>query len=41
MDALQAFLLGIMAGWTPCLVLLAWMLRRDFALENRQGDLQH
>jgi hypothetical protein len=28
MSNTQAFLLGIMAGWTPCLLILAWFLRR-------------
>ena len=26
MSNLQAFLLGVMAAWTPSLILLAWML---------------
>jgi hypothetical protein len=27
MDAIQAFLMGVMVAWTPSLVLLAWLLR--------------
>src|SRR5215510_7016514 len=27
MDAVQAFLMGMMVAWTPSLVLLAWLLR--------------
>jgi hypothetical protein len=29
MTTVQAFLLGVMAAWTPSLVLLAWVLWRD------------
>lgn len=26
MSTVQAFLLGIMVGWTPCLLVLGWLL---------------
>jgi hypothetical protein len=26
MSTVQAFLLGIMVGWTPCLLVLGWFL---------------
>jgi hypothetical protein len=29
MSTVQAFLLGFMTAWTPHLLLLAWMLRRQ------------
>jgi hypothetical protein len=31
MSNTQAFLLGMMAAWTPCLVILAWFLRRPIS----------
>jgi len=39
MDALQAFLLGLMAAWTPSLIVLAWMLRRALGSKERQADV--
>jgi hypothetical protein len=37
MTTLQAFLLGLMVGWTPSLVLLGWFLLR--LLEDRKNDV--
>jgi hypothetical protein len=28
MSNAQAFLLGVIAAWTPCLLILAWFVRR-------------
>jgi hypothetical protein len=41
MTALQAFLLGLMAAWTPCLLLLAWLLpyRPITDSEDQPSDL--
>lgn len=39
MDLLQAFLLGVMVAWTPSLVLLAWLLRRDAGSEHQQREM--
>ena len=38
-SALQAFFLGMMAAWTPSLILLAWVLRdvRFGQLPEHQG----
>jgi hypothetical protein len=33
MSNTQAFLLGMMAAWTPCLVILAWLLRSGVSEE--------
>jgi hypothetical protein len=41
MSTLQAFLLGLMAAWTPPLILLAWMLRHRRGSEDRSGSVQH
>jgi len=40
MDALEAFFFGMMAAWTPSLVFLAWMLRRDFVSKHQHDDRQ-
>jgi hypothetical protein len=34
MSHLQVFLLGMMVAWTPGLAMLAWLLRRDFSLQQ-------
>jgi hypothetical protein len=41
MTTTQAFFLGMMASWTPSLILLAWMLWRDARSENQSSGLQH
>jgi hypothetical protein len=41
MTTTQAFFLGMMASWTPSLILLAWMLWRDAGSENQSSGLQH
>ena len=40
MEALQAFLLGMMAAWIPSMVLLAWMLRRDLTSQEEREEMQ-
>jgi hypothetical protein len=35
MNAVQAFLLGLMAGWTPPVLVLAWMLWRDVISQEK------
>jgi hypothetical protein len=40
-DPVQAFFLGMMAAWTPSLVLLAWMLWRDAGSGHEQGQKRH
>src|SRR5215471_138767 len=35
MDTVQAFVLGLMAAWTPSLILLAWLLWRDAGSERQ------
>jgi hypothetical protein len=35
MSTTQAFLLGMMAAWTPSLVFLAWLLRGSMVDELR------
>ena len=36
MSNTQAFLLGVMAAWTPSLLILAWLLRPGL-FDQRQG----
>ena len=40
MSIIEAFLLGIMAAWTPALVLLAWMLRHGFGSRDQHRDVR-
>jgi hypothetical protein len=37
MNTTQAFFLGMMAAWTPCLLILAWLLRPG-AVEESLDD---
>ena len=39
MNAVQVFFLGMMAGWTPSIILLAWMLWRDGIAQDEVGDV--
>jgi hypothetical protein len=41
MSIVEAFLLGLMTAWTPSLILLAWMLRREAGSKNQPSDMQH
>jgi hypothetical protein len=34
MSNTQAFVLGLMAAWTPSLIILAWLLRRSILDEQ-------
>jgi hypothetical protein len=34
MSTTQAFLLGVMAAWTPCIAILAWLLRSGVSDET-------
>jgi hypothetical protein len=38
MDGLEGFVLGVMAAWTPGLVLLAWMLRGERRVAHSSAD---
>jgi hypothetical protein len=38
MSNTQAFLLGMMAAWTPSLIILAWFLRRSVVDEHPTAD---
>lgn len=41
MSTVESFFLGIMAAWTPSLILLAWLLWRDAGSQDEFGDAQH
>jgi hypothetical protein len=40
MNAVQAFLLGMMVAWTPSLILLGWMLWRVAISQGKRGNSQ-
>jgi len=41
MRPVEAFFLGLMAAWTPSLIVLAWILWRDAGSEKQSGGRHH